>query len=322
MTVDTLVLDKVKLIGDQLWIYNKNKKKTSFGDLSTNDKDLVMFTVINLNLTLRSEVNGVEMNIVLKRKATMELMTTYLPTLLLLLLTFSGTFFKVELFGDAMAHNLTIMLVMTTIFTSKIEELPPTSDLKMVDIWLIFCQLVPFTEMVFLTAIDYFKEGVRKQKEREKAPGNDAKQNMILECCSAQLTAIMQRFTKSVMKPNSVAAEQEGNVSKVGELTAVTVQPLETQVIIPHPPLQEEQEEGETEGKEEKEGKKGMDEEEGKGWRERVLEGLEVTGDPLVPTPLRVLHPPHPRPRPHRHLHLLCRILLQQQRCLELDDSC
>ena len=55
-----------------------------------------MFTVINLNLILRSEVNGVEMNIVLKRKATMELMTTYLPTLLLLLLTFSGTFFKVE----------------------------------------------------------------------------------------------------------------------------------------------------------------------------------------------------------------------------------
>ena len=114
MTVDTLVLDKVKLIGDQLWIYNKNKKKTSFGDLSTNDKDLVMFTVINLNLTLRSEVNGVEMNIVFKRKATMELMTTYLPTLLLLLLTFSGNFFKVDLFGDAMAHNLTIMLVMTT----------------------------------------------------------------------------------------------------------------------------------------------------------------------------------------------------------------
>ena len=126
------------------------------------------------------------------------------------------------------------MLVMTTIFTSKIEELPLTSDLKMLDIWLIFCQLVPFTEMVFLTAIDYFKEGVKKQKEREKTPGNDAKRNMILECCSAQLRAIMQRFTKSAMKPNSVAAEQEGKISNVEELTAVTVQPLETQVIIPH----------------------------------------------------------------------------------------
>ena len=132
MTVDTMVLGKVKLIADQLWMYNRNNMKISFGDLSKYDKDLTMFSVINLNLTLRSQVDGLEMNIVLKRKATTELMTTYLPTLLLLLLTFSGTFFKVELFGDAMAHNLTIILVMTTIFTSKIEELPPTSDLKMV----------------------------------------------------------------------------------------------------------------------------------------------------------------------------------------------
>ena len=35
---------------------------------------------------------------------------------------------------------------MTTIFMSKIEELPPTSDTKMIDIWLIFCLLVPFFE--------------------------------------------------------------------------------------------------------------------------------------------------------------------------------
>ena len=45
----------------------------------------------------------------------------------------------------------TIMLVMTTIFTSKIEELPSTSDTKMIDIWLIGCLLVPFTEVVLRT---------------------------------------------------------------------------------------------------------------------------------------------------------------------------
>ena len=45
-------------------------------------------------------------------------------------------------------------LVMTTIFTSKIEELPPTSDMKMIDIWLIFCLVVPFLEVVLRTAIE------------------------------------------------------------------------------------------------------------------------------------------------------------------------
>ena len=52
------------------------------------------------------------------------------------------------------AVNLTIMLVMTTIFTSKIEELPPTSDMKMIDIWLIFCLVVPFLEVILRTAME------------------------------------------------------------------------------------------------------------------------------------------------------------------------
>ena len=43
---------------------------------------------------------------------------------------------------------------MTTIFTSKIEELPPTSDMKMIDIWLIFCLVVPFTEVILRTSIE------------------------------------------------------------------------------------------------------------------------------------------------------------------------
>ena len=299
MAVDTMVLDKVTLIPDQLLMYDKEETATLFEDMEYEDTDLTMFTIKSLDLVHRNSSR-----IVLKRKATMELMTTYLPTLLLLLLTFSGTFFKVELFGDAMAHNLTIMLVMTTIFTSKIEELPPTSDLKMLDIWLIFCQLVPFTEMVLITAIDYFREGVKKKREHEKE--NDDKPNLIPACC----LAIVPRNAKSVAKPNSVAAEQEGRIPRPGELTAVTVQPLETQVIIPHTHFKEEQEDGETDKEGGKEGKKGNEEKDGKGWRERVVEGLEVTGDPLVPTPLRVLHPPQPRPRPHRHLHLLRSILL------------
>merc|ERR1719175_522262 len=90
----------------------------------------------------------------LKRKVATELLTTYLPTILLLLITFVTIFFDKDLFGDAIAVNLTIMLVMTTIFTSKIEELPPASDMKMIDIWLIFCLVVPFLEVILKTAIE------------------------------------------------------------------------------------------------------------------------------------------------------------------------
>ena len=47
------------------------------------------------------------------------------------------------------------MLVMTTIFTSVMEKLPLTSYPKMIDFWLIFCQLVPFAE-VFLVQFFFF----------------------------------------------------------------------------------------------------------------------------------------------------------------------
>ena len=151
----------------------KNRVSKKFSDLVSEDYDLTMFTI--QSLTLVKEGRLVIMSIVLKRKVATELLTTYLPTILLLLITFTTIFFDKDLFGDAIAVNLTIMLVMTTIFTSKIEELPSTSDTKMIDIWLIGCLLVPFTEVVLRTIIEVLgnchpcKEIEAKEDERKKA---------------------------------------------------------------------------------------------------------------------------------------------------------
>ena len=166
-----------------------------FRDLVKEDKDLTVFTIESLILSKIG--NLVEMRIVLKRKITRELLTTFLPTILLLLITFTSIFFEKHLFGDALAVNITIMLVMTTIFTSKIEELPPTSDMKMIDIWLIFCLVVPFLEVILRTAIEcvtcnchiceseepdmnkYKDEDMNKDKDndqdKDKAGGKDKK---------------------------------------------------------------------------------------------------------------------------------------------------
>ena len=133
---------------------NEKKNQMNFWQLMPEDLDLTMFMITNLNLTKEENSNMVYMAVKLKRKVAMELLTTYLPTMLLLLITFTTIFFDKDLFGDVIAVNLTIMLVMTTIFTSKIEELPPTSDMKMIDIWLIFCLVVPFLEVILRTAIE------------------------------------------------------------------------------------------------------------------------------------------------------------------------
>merc|ERR1711994_1138004 len=94
------------------------------------------------------ENGGVFMVVVFKRRITNELLTTYLTT-----------FFKPFYFEAAVTVNLTTMLVMTTVFTSLIDKLPPTAYVKMIDIWLIGGQLIPFIEVVLLTIIEMLRDG-------------------------------------------------------------------------------------------------------------------------------------------------------------------
>ena len=126
--------------------------------------DMNLFNIIGRSLVESDSKKELRMTIVMKRKIMSEMMTTYFPSLLLMMITFATTFFKPFFFEAALSVNLTTMLVMTTIFISKMEGLPPTSDIKMIDIWLIFCQLVPFSEVVLLTAIEYLRED---QKDNE-----------------------------------------------------------------------------------------------------------------------------------------------------------
>ena len=95
------------------------------------------------------------------------MMTTYFPSLLLIAITFATTFFKPFFFEAALSVNLTTMLVMTTIFISKMESLPPTSDIRMIDVWLILAQLLPFIEVVLLTAMEFFRDTETIGKEKE-----------------------------------------------------------------------------------------------------------------------------------------------------------
>ena len=145
---------------------NKSVALLPHGKTIKQSLDMVLFTITDydlVNATYPEE--GGMMVVKFRRKIMSEMMTTYLPSMLLMMITFATTFFKPFFFEAALSVNLTTMLVMTTIFISKMESLPPTSDIKMIDIWLILCQLVPFAQVVLLTAMEYLRE---EQKEVEK----------------------------------------------------------------------------------------------------------------------------------------------------------
>ena len=148
MTVRSFDLETVQLVPHLLWMEER--------------VDMTLYTITEWSLVHRNTSNlskGIKMMLTLQRKLMNEMMTTYLPSVLLMLITWATTFFKPYFFEAALSVNLTTMLVMTTIFISVMQMLPATAYVKMVDIWLIFGQLVPFAEVVLLTAMEYIREG-------------------------------------------------------------------------------------------------------------------------------------------------------------------
>ena len=168
MAMGSLDLKTVNLVPDQLNM--------------SQEVDMPIFLVTDWSLqndTFNGKKKGISMAIVMKRKITSEMMTTYFPSLLLIAITFATTFFKPFFFEAALSVNLTTMLVMTTIFISKMESLPATSDIRMIDVWLILCQLLPFIEVVLLTAKEYFREDENMEKALCEA-GEDNSKNVQL----------------------------------------------------------------------------------------------------------------------------------------------
>ena len=156
MAMGSLDRDTVNLVPGQL--------------IMEESQDMPIFFMTNWELKKHRfdlRKNGLRLVVVMKRKIISEMMTTYLPSTLLVAITFATTFFKPFFFEAALSVNLTTMLVMTTIFISKMESLPPTSDIKMIDIWLILCQMVPFAQVVLRTAMEYNREDKKKGKKRK-----------------------------------------------------------------------------------------------------------------------------------------------------------
>ena len=137
--------------------------------------ELPLFNIIRWELTQRNSdcpEEGIRMVVVLRRKPWREVFTTYLPTTLLSMTTYVTTFFKPQFFEAALGANLTIMLMMTTIFMTSLSELTDTAYAKWIDFWLIFSQLVPFTEVILLTLKEAYREeeqGIKKRRRRRKS---------------------------------------------------------------------------------------------------------------------------------------------------------
>ena len=112
---------------------------------------LTQYLITNWTLEYKNASNvgaGIQMTLVLKRRILNAILTVYLPTILVLIIVYATNFFKDFFFEAIVTVNLTSLLVLTTLFISVSSSLPQTAYVKMVDVWLIFAQVVPWIEVL------------------------------------------------------------------------------------------------------------------------------------------------------------------------------
>ena len=85
------------------------------------------------------------------------ILTKFAPTVILNIVGHSSNYFKEFFFEAVISLNVTVMLVLTTMFISVSNNLPQTAYIKMIDIWLLFNLIKPFNDILVTTYMDYLK---------------------------------------------------------------------------------------------------------------------------------------------------------------------
>ena len=123
----------------------KLKENPTFLDFSIEDISLDPFND-------SSDGQGIKFTLVLKRKSLGELFSTFLPSLLMLVLSHLSSTFLCP-FKTAILLNLVCLLMVTMLSCSSLLRQSSKSSLDMVDIWLLICYLTIISRVVLLMAI-------------------------------------------------------------------------------------------------------------------------------------------------------------------------
>merc|ERR1719422_1991090 len=102
-------------------------------------------------------MRGIIVKVTLGRPIINNLLTVFVPTMLLVTISFFARFFAEDYIDMVIQVNLTILLVLGTIFLGLSQSLPVTSYVKMIDIWMLFTMMIPFLEVVLHTTNEVFE---------------------------------------------------------------------------------------------------------------------------------------------------------------------
>ena len=95
------------------------------------------------------------------------ILTTMLPTTIIVLVALSTNYYAEIHFKTVIPVNVTCLLLMVNLFVGLSRRLPETSYLKMIDVWLFFNLMVPFTNVSVHGYLDHLRKKLKEMKGKE-----------------------------------------------------------------------------------------------------------------------------------------------------------
>ena len=101
----------------------------------TGVKDLALYTVINAGVSPQSSSHLIMFQFELQRRPGAVVLSTFLPSLLVLVVSWATLFVRLEAINARAIMSLTSLLVLFTLFANFSSTLPKTAEVKLIDLW-------------------------------------------------------------------------------------------------------------------------------------------------------------------------------------------
>ncbi|XP_042857879.1 uncharacterized protein LOC122244123 [Penaeus japonicus] len=115
--------------------------------------EYVVRDIFVTNLTLDNYA-AQKLELVLRNQYIYYISAAYVPSCMLLVISYLTYYFDVEDFSNRVTVALTSLLVLATLFSELVGGLPKTSYLKFIDIWFLGCIIANFCMVMCLVIID------------------------------------------------------------------------------------------------------------------------------------------------------------------------
>ena len=182
---------------------------------------LIQFEVTNVEM-IQGAPNYIYVEITLRRMISYHVVSTFGPTLTLLMIAEVTLFISESHFEATIMLAITSMLVMYTLYQSASSSLPKTAYVKMIDTWLIFGLVVPFIIFLILTLIEMLndddddKEPIDKKGDEKELTQNSTINDKLSATSKSQVVPkdVFDKEVFDIVFDSKLHKEKEGRKSK------------------------------------------------------------------------------------------------------------